>query len=398
LKILLVGDYPNDPRLGSAKVPYKLAEEFRELGHTCDLLFAPDLGRRPTSMHARFVCGPWLAARAIRRAWRRNGPYDVIDVASGEGLAVPWLRAAGKIDRSTVFISRSNGLEHMNYQRMLDDHAAGLLHKPWYKRWWYPLTRLQQVAAAARWADRMITINDADRQYVIDLGWRTGDNVATIGHGVSSRFLTTTPRNNTRGGGILFCGTWTGMKGVDYLTAAFSGLIDSGVDAHLTILGGSVPEAQIRASFSNAARDRLRIVDRLPEEQVMQEYARHDLLVFPSTYEGFGMVVPEAMSQELPVVATPVGCACTVIRHGENGLLIPARDSAALQFSMQRLLADSALRQRLGVAARRSVQELTWNSAARRTLTLYCEAIVARTEPVTLRLEKDFAAGDCSTR
>ena len=50
----------------------------------------------------------------------------------------------------------------------------------------------------------------------------------------------------------------------------------------------------------------------------MAEYRRHDALLFPSTYEGFGMVVIEAMSQRLPVIATPLGCARSLVRDGRN--------------------------------------------------------------------------------
>ncbi|MDZ4685098.1 MAG: glycosyltransferase family 4 protein [Planctomycetaceae bacterium] len=378
MKILLVGDYPNDPRLGSAKVPHKLAEEFRALGHDCDLLFASDLGLWPQRMHARFLWGPLLAARAIRRAWRSRGPYDVLDIASGEGLAVPLLRTAGVIPRTTAFVSRSNGLEHLNYQRMVDDHHHGLLHKPWYKRWWYPMTRLQQVRQAAGAADRMIAINDRDRQYVVDRRWLPAERIVTVGHGVSTRFLETQLSAGERGHGILFCGTWTGVKGVDYLADAFSQYVAAGGTSRLTILGGGLPAEQIGRSFSEIARTRLRIVERVPEEQVMTEYARHDVLVFPSTYEGFGMVVPEAMSQELPVIATPVGCVSTLIRHGENGWIVPPRDPAALTAAFERLLVDADLRRRLSQNARETVLNLTWTETARRTLDVYADALAER--------------------
>ena len=45
MRILLVGDYPADPRLGSAKVYYKLREELAALGHDCDLLMSKPLNR-----------------------------------------------------------------------------------------------------------------------------------------------------------------------------------------------------------------------------------------------------------------------------------------------------------------------------------------------------------------
>src|SRR6187401_107047 len=110
LSILLVGDYPDDPRLGSAKVFYKLREEFEALGHRCDVLWAHDIGGRPGSRQIRQLVSPWLAGRAIVRQLNRR-KYDVIDAASAEGLVAGLSGLIRRRDRA-VFICRSNGLEH----------------------------------------------------------------------------------------------------------------------------------------------------------------------------------------------------------------------------------------------------------------------------------------------
>ena len=91
MRILLVGDYARDARLGSTKVLVKLQEEFRALGHVCDLVLADDLGVHPRNAHLRRAIAPISALAAIRRAFRANGPYDVVDVASAEAL---WVGAA----------------------------------------------------------------------------------------------------------------------------------------------------------------------------------------------------------------------------------------------------------------------------------------------------------------
>jgi glycosyltransferase involved in cell wall biosynthesis len=96
-------------------------------------------------------------------------------------------------------------------------------------------------------------------------------------------------------------------------------------------------------------------------------------LVFCSTYEGFGMVLLEAMTQGLPVVATPVGCAARLVHPEQTGLLVPARDAAALAGAMGRLLADPELRRRLGQNALAAVQAMTWTNTARATLAVYSE-------------------------
>ena len=371
MKILLVGDYPNDPRLGSAKVPHKLCEEFRALGHRCDTLFAEELGDFPRQPRLRQGLRPIAAARAIGRAFRERGPYDVVDVASAEGFVFGLRREVGRYP-GVAFVSRSNGLEHLNYRRMLDDHRAGLLRKPWTRRLWYPAVRLTQVEGAARLADKLILLNEGDRAYALRRGWKKERDIAVVPHGISERFLTGGGRGwEGRGGGILFCGSWDNTKGIPYLTSAFSRLVETGPPARMTLLGGGVPAEQVLSAFPERARPFVTVLPRVAEEEVMRHFRRHDLLVFCSTYEGFGMVVVEAMSQGLPVVATPVGCTTTLVKDSETGLVVPPRDAAALAAALRRLLDDGDLRRRVAANAARLVNDMTWRNTALRTLEVY---------------------------
>ena len=183
LRILLLGDYVDDPRLGSTKVYYKLREEFVRLGHHCDLMLTDALGPWPSQSKLRWLVAPMLAARAVSRC---ATSYDVIDVASAEGAVLGLRHALAPGDR-TAIVSRSHGLEHRNYQRLLDDHEAGLVHKGWYRRWWYPTARLSQVSVAARLADRMIVLNEGDREFAVARGWKAHAAIDVIPHGVSER-------------------------------------------------------------------------------------------------------------------------------------------------------------------------------------------------------------------
>ena len=368
MRILLVGDYPADPTLGSAKVYYKLREEFAALGHDCDLLMGPDIADRPASWRVRQTVSPWLADRAIRRAVRERGPYDVVDVASAEGMVLAARRRAG-LGSWPAIVSRSHGLEHLNYRRTLDDAADGLIDKPWTRRLYYPVVRLPQVAAAARLADAMIVLNPGDQRFATDAGWKPPERVHVVPHGVSARFLADAPPGAApRGGGVLFCGSWDNVKGAPYLARAMALLAASGDAPRLTILGPGLPEDAVLASFEPQARPFVRVVPRAPEEEVMRHYREHDVLVACSTYEGFGMVVVEAMSQRLPVVATPVGCAPMLIRDGGNGVIVPPRDPAALAAALRRVMRDANLRRAMGDAAAQTVQPLTWRVRLRRRL------------------------------
>jgi glycosyltransferase involved in cell wall biosynthesis len=373
LRILLVGDYADDARLGSGKVAHKLREEFTAAGHECAALFAHDMGNTPSGRQVRQLVSPLLAARAIRAAFAR-APYDVIDAASAEGL---WLGLEKRLGawRGIAFVCRSNGIEHLNYRRMLDDNTAGLAAKPLTRRLWYPASRLTQVAAAARLADRLIVLNETDRRFALERGWQPAARIDVVPHGVSQRFLRPRSSDAPRGAGALFCGAWDRVKGITYLVEAFDRLAAAGRPVRLTVLGPGVSAADVMQSIPDRLRPVVTVVERVPEDRVIDEYRRHDVLVFPSTYEGFGLVVLEAMSQGLPVVATPVGCVPDLIRDGVNGVIVPPRDANALANAIRRVMDAPAERLGIGANAAATVASMTWRRTAERTLEVYRAAL-----------------------
>ncbi|HKO97120.1 MAG TPA: glycosyltransferase family 4 protein [Pyrinomonadaceae bacterium] len=375
LKILLVGDYANDPRLGSAKVLLKLRDGFEKLGHECRVLFSEELGVSVSNNRLSQLMRPFAAARAISKVFRDHGSFDVVDVASAEGLVFGLAKLVGRF-RNTAFITRSNGLEHLNYQRMLDDHRAGLLKKPWTRRIWYPATRLIQLAVSARLADRLILLNEDDRNYALRKRWLPSDRISIVPHGISECFLRDDPSESSgRGAGLLFCGTWDHSKGIHYLVEAFSLVRERGVKANLTVLGPGYPKEVVLRAFPKHIQPFVTVIDRADENEVARQYRRHDLLVFCSSYEGYGMVLAEAMAQGLAVISTPVGCATTLVVDGKTGLVVPRRDSRALADAIERLWGDVQLRVQLGNNASEQVRGLTWDKSARATVSQYWLAL-----------------------
>ena len=104
---------------------------------------------------------------------------------------------------------------------------------------------------------------------------------------------------------------------------------------------------------------------------VAREYATHDLLVFPSRYEGFGMVFLEAMAAGLPVVATPVGGVVDIVRDGQNGVMVPVGDPDALARAVLELWRDPERRARIGAAAHLTARSYAWRDVARQTVRCY---------------------------
>src|SRR5262249_55949913 len=89
-------------------------------------------------------------------------------------------------------------------------------------------------------------------------------------------------------------------------------------------------------------------------------YAMADLLVLPSSYETWGLVVNEGMCFGLPIIASDqVGAAADLVRHGDNGFIYPVADIMALSECLRSVLKDEIMR---GCMGRRSMEIIkNWN-------------------------------------
>jgi len=101
-------------------------------------------------------------------------------------------------------------------------------------------------------------------------------------------------------------------------------------------------------------------------------YGRAAVVAVPSYREGFGVVCAEAMAHGRPVVASAVGGLLDLVADGETGVHVPPGDVPALRAALERLLADPALRARMGQAARARVRErFSWDAVTDSTLAAY---------------------------
>ncbi|HEY0738916.1 MAG TPA: glycosyltransferase [Herpetosiphonaceae bacterium] len=113
-------------------------------------------------------------------------------------------------------------------------------------------------------------------------------------------------------------------------------------------------------------------------------YSAGDVVVTTPWYEPYGLTPLEGMACGRPVIGSAVGGITFTIADGETGLLVPPRDPAALADRLHQLLIDSALRDKMGRAARLRVeQEFTWPTVAERTAALY-KTLLMQPEPDAL--------------
>jgi glycosyltransferase involved in cell wall biosynthesis len=144
-------------------------------------------------------------------------------------------------------------------------------------------------------------------------------------------------------------GRLTPQKNFGLLLEAAQPLLGPGVE--LALFGSGPEEAALR----NRAGQRVHFLGTVADRATI--YQAIDLLVLPSRFEGLPMTVLEAMACGVPVLASAVDGVREIATDGEHALLAPSEDAAAFRAALERLLADSSLRERLAAAARVLVEE-----------------------------------------
>lgn len=139
-------------------------------------------------------------------------------------------------------------------------------------------------------------------------------------------------------------------KGLNELIEAFSSV----ENAKLVLIGDldkNYPPKQENLEKMKENKDII-YVDRIPRTEVAKYMSAFDVLVHPTYREGFGHVIQEAMTMALPVITTDIPGPSEVVENDISGILVPAKDSAALANEMKKIIMDGERRERYSVNAR----------------------------------------------
>jgi glycosyltransferase involved in cell wall biosynthesis len=179
---------------------------------------------------------------------------------------------------------------------------------------------------------------------------------------------------------VLFTGNLIRPKGGDVLLKAAARCAAMHPELRLILIGtGPERDALLRLAGELGIADRLILAGYRPLTEMPLWYQACDLFVLPSWAEGLSVSLLEAMSCGRPVVTTfPDVGDHDAVRDGETGLLTPVGDVDQLASALDQLASSSALRTRLGDAARRLVErEFSWDSVGQKTVDVY-RAVLGR--------------------
>jgi glycosyltransferase involved in cell wall biosynthesis len=169
---------------------------------------------------------------------------------------------------------------------------------------------------------------------------------------------------------LLFVGGLSQRKGVADMFAAVQTF---GNKVSLTVVGR---KASDNCPALDEALAKHTWIPSLPHKDVLALMREHDVLLFPSLFEGFGMVITEAMSQGTPVITTDRTAGPDLIKHGQNGWLVEAGSTAALQEAIEGLLKNPETIAEAGKNAKETAKLRPWDVYS-------CELVQAISENIS---------------
>ncbi|MBF6591735.1 MAG: glycosyltransferase [Ktedonobacterales bacterium] len=309
--------------------------------------------------------------RVARFAERSAYRYDLVHSHYWlSGVAGLSLAAAWDVPHITMY----HTVERLKWQRQDPDDMSDTARR-----------RIEQERRIAQHADRLTVSTEQEAEQLRRLYGLPASQLRVIPCGVDLRRFTpgtcaqrAAARAALAPDGrplLLFVGRLDPIKGIDLLLESVARMR---TPARLVVIGGNPPgDAEVDRLRARARAlglgERVSFPGAVAPRDLPCYYRAADALAITSRYESFGLVAVEALACGTPVVAAHVGGLPTIVRHGENGMLVRRRCPDAFAEQFDALLEDSALRARLSSAARPSVMRFDWPRIGDRMRTVYQE-------------------------
>jgi glycosyltransferase involved in cell wall biosynthesis len=398
---ILSREYPPDTGWGGiATFARHLAHGLKELGHDVEVVSMAKEGIPESSNLCEGIMvhrvGPYLksgdlgllgnavphsrfAINSIFSLWEkflslhRSQPFDVIDTP--ELLAEGLLPALARVAPLTIrlytphFKFVAEGLH--NTRHTLDHQAVSMMER-------FALLNANAITSPSKdLADFVAT----DLNYPID-------SMRIIMNPIDPDEFCPEGKMNLPADGklkILYVGRLEERKGIHYLVRSIPAVLSRFPDATFYIIGDdtdtgkghtSVKSELVKFISDTKCSANITFIPRVPLSELPDYYRSADICVVPSLYDNSPYSCLEAMSCGKAVIGTTSGGTKEYLVDGESGLLVPARDSAAIASAVIKLLESESERKRLGTNARlRVLQCFQRTEIARQTVEVYQEAI-----------------------
>ncbi|MBN2012757.1 glycosyltransferase family 4 protein [candidate division KSB1 bacterium] len=321
------------------------AKELVRRGHELTIVCRPDAAMRPyaeasdarvapMTIRGDFYPGTILRTRQLLQE------YNIDIILTNMDKELRFAALAARLCHRPPVIARK-GIDHPLKNKL-------------HYRWTY--NRLATAVIANSQATKQTLLNSAP--------WLDGDRVHVIYNGIDPELYAPERTKNIRSElgmpddapVIGFVGRLNVQKGIEYLLEGFRKAIEQIPTMHLLLVGeGNLHEDVVAFAEKHNLKDRIHPVgfrDDIPN--VMRTI---DLCVLPSLWEGFGIVLIEAMAAGKPCITTRISSMPEIVRDGKSGLVVPPRDPDALAVAIRTIMSDNELANQMGETGRQDVLE-----------------------------------------
>jgi glycosyltransferase involved in cell wall biosynthesis len=233
------------------------------------------------------------------------------------------------------------------------DGETGILQRLYYEH---------LVKPAVRDCFRVLTISEYSRQAILEWSGVGSEQIVNIGCGVGEEFFQPVSPWQPGYPYLLYIGARKPHKNLDRLLSAYAAST-AARDIRLVLSG--VPDAELLGMARQLGiADRLVFAGRIPDAELPAYYRGAVALLFPSTYEGFGLPPVEAMASGTVVLTSNTTSMPETV--GDAALLVNPYSIEALQSGIDRVAFDVELRQRLSIAGPQQARRHNWDAVAGR--------------------------------
>lgn len=305
------------------------------------------------------------ALRVLAGRIRRGVRYDLVHDVQCLGYGILGVRALGLPVVTTVHhpLTVDRQASFMRDRTFRD--AIGSMA-------FYPIGMQSWVA---RRIERVLTSSAASAHRIASDFRVPAERIAMVANGVATDVYCPDPRVRRSQAEILCIGRASDPnKGIATLIEALALLPEH---VHLTLVDDAHPDNPARKRAAELGCDRrLRVIGRVPTEELVHLYRRATLVAVPSRYEGFGLPAAEAMACGTPVVTTDAGALREVLETGGSGVMVSKDDPGALAKGIATQLDQPEARGEIARRARdRIVAAYAWPRIAEATAAVYADVV-----------------------
>ncbi|GEM_PF-126350 len=214
------------------------------------------------------------------------------------------------------------------------------------------------------WKNASTIVANSRGLHALALQFDSRFDIPIIPNGVDSELFNADAHENVSAR-IFSVGRIVHQKGLDLAMHALSGLME--LDWEWRIAGDG-PQIGLLKSLAErlGIQGRIRFIGWQSHDRLVEHYAWANLFLFPSRHEGMPNAVLEAMASGLPVIASRISGNEELVVDRETGLLVPSENVDALREALRILILDADMRQWMGAASRRRVEDnYNWESVAK---------------------------------